>query len=118
MSMNLHLKATVDTTTPKGNVITVKEYFNLWQTPTKITYKILEHNSNDDIIEEYSKWCESVSKPYEDNVYDYNQPMNDQLEYPVIGKQMVYPAQNHIEELKAWRKHYENEGYEIEFFAL
>ena len=92
MSMNLHLqaKAKVKFVTT-GKEHTVRDlYQTLFQTPTKVTYDILEQT---DVFESYKKYVSDVC---------------DDKEY----------AQEHIENVKEWIDAHMTDGYTIEFFAM
>jgi len=113
MSMNLHLEASTMATIklPNGKKKRQKvvEKFDLWQTPTSITYKCLDGNT----YELYKEWIMSYSKPEkvyiykEDDIFEEGKP---------VGFEMYNPAEVHIKELDEWIKYHE--GWKIEWFAL
>ena len=121
MSMNLYVKGTRKATVVvKGKKKTIEDRtkFDLWQTPTKLTYEVLALPTLEQKVEAYIKWADSVSTPYEDNVYDYDGELNDDFEYPVIGRKMVYPAQDHARELRDWLRMCDDEDYTVNFYTL
>lgn len=76
MSMNLNVEATRNafTQNAKGKQITFtdRRTFEFWQTPTEVTKSILSKTTQDEKVKAYVAWAESISMPYEDNVYDYS----------------------------------------------
>ena len=101
--MNLYVDATrIATVKVKGERKTITDHtkFSLWQTPTKLTYEVLALPTVEQQAKAYICWVDCVSKPYEDNVYDFSAPLDENLEYPVIGRKMVNPAQEHTVELR------------------
>ena len=121
MSMNLYVEATRKATVKvkgKRKIITDRIKFGLWQTPTPLTYEVLELPAIEQQINAYIKWAKSVSKPYEDNVYDFSAPLDENFEYPVIGRKMVNPAQEHTVELHKWLKMCEDEDYTVKFYMV
>lgn len=98
MSMNLHVSATkVFNFEVKGEQKQkeVEEYFDLVQTPTEATYKILDQEN---IKESYITWLK----------YKWEDLSQEDQEY----------VSEHISELEDWLKYYEGLEYEIEWCAL
>jgi hypothetical protein len=121
MSMNLYVEATRKATVKvkgKRKIITDRVSFGLWQTPTKVTYEILPLPTLEQKVEAYIKWADSVSTPYEDNIYDYNGELDENFEYPVIGRKTVHPAQDHAKELRDWLKMCDDEDYSVNFYTV
>ena len=58
MSMNLHVEAVVIAKSYIGDH-RVRETFDLWQTPTKVTRELLAHKTNADIVDAYEIWCDN-----------------------------------------------------------
>ena len=56
MSMNLHVEAVVIAKSHIGDH-RVRKTFELWQTPTKVTTKLLSYRTNSEIIKAYEAWC-------------------------------------------------------------
>lgn len=120
MSMNLYVEATRKATVKvKGErkIITDRVSFDLWQTPTEVTHQILSLPPVQQ-AETYIEWAKSVSEPYEDNVYDYKVMPDENWEYPVIGRVMVDPAEEHAAELRNWLKMCQDEDYTVKFYMI
>ena len=120
MSMNLYVEGTRPATVKvkgKRKTITDRVSFGLWQTPTEVTRQILSLPPVQQ-AEAYIGWAKSISEPYEDNVYDFSAPLDENFEYPVIGREMVNPAQEHTVELHKWLKMCEDEDYTVEFYTV
>jgi hypothetical protein len=121
MSMNLYVQGNRKATVlVKGKKKTIKDTtdFKLWQTPTVLTNEVLAMSTTEAKVEAYVKWADSVTKPYEDNVYDYTGDLDDDFNYPVVGTKMVYPAQDHANELREWLRMCDDEDYTVEFYSL
>lgn len=58
MSMNLHVKATITTTHETLGEFEVRHTFELWQTPTKVTRRLLSYKTNSEIFDAYEAWCD------------------------------------------------------------
>lgn len=78
MSMNLGVDAVVTVLFPNNKKKKIRETFNLWQTPTEVTKRILD---SDDFLCEYSTWVDS-----------FDCGMGDE----------------HIDDLKTWLKDHED----------
>ena len=120
MSMNLYVEATRKATVKvkgKRKIITDRVSFDLWQTPTEVTCQILSLIPVQQ-AEAYIEWAKSASEPYEDNVYDYEAIPNENWEYPVIGRVMIDPAEEHATEFRDWLKMCENEDYTVKFYMV
>lgn len=121
MSMNLYVEATRKATVVvkgKEKTITDRIKFNLWQTPTKLTYEVLDLPTTEQKVEAYIKWADSVCEPREEEVYDYNGQLDENFDYPVIGTKMVNPAQDHANEFREWLRHCDEEDFSVDFYAL
>lgn len=122
MSMNLYVhglrKAFAFNRFGKKVEFEDRRNFCLWQTPTELTYKILELKTVEEKIKAYIDWIYSVSSPREEIVYDYSANPNEDFNYPVIGKEIVNPAKEHEEQLKDFVKYADDEGFELEFYTL
>ena len=122
MSMNLYVEATRKATVKvkvkgKRKIITDRDSFDLWQTPTEVTRQILSLVPVQQ-AEAYIEWAKSASEPYEDNVYDYEAMPDENWEYPVIGRKMVDPAEEHAAEFRDWLKMCEDEDYTVKFYMV
>lgn len=114
MSTNLHIKGTRTIRVLKTGKIEEQHIFaNVYQTPTDITYQILNSKNK---LEEYEKWVMSVSEDYEENIYaNYHDEM---LERNPIGTETINYGKEHINALKKWIHEAEENGYEIEYYAM
>ena len=88
MSMNLHIKATQKAILASGKETEIVKRFDLYQTPTEITYEAIEGNT----LEVYYNW--------------------------VIETWGTEESVVHLKTLKEWIKTMENEGYVIEFYVV
>lgn len=115
MSMNLHIEATRKVIaevkgTPK---FTTQEItFDLWQTPTSVTYSVLEM---EDKLQGYIDWVDSVSEDKQWPIYADNDIFGNGNP---IGYETINAGKGHIQELKEWIKYCDDEGYTIEWFYM
>ena len=113
MSMNLHVSATrAVTVNSTGEQSKQVEYFNLWQTPTDVTYAILE---TDNPHSAYIKWVLELRNVRTIPRYAPNDFFQ---EGEIVGYDTYCPEDNHINELATWHKAMTDGGYEIEFYYL
>ena len=120
MSMNLYVEGTRKATVKvkgKRKTITDRVSFGLWQTPTEVTRQILSLPPVQQ-AEAYIEWAKSISEPYEDNVYDYEAMPDENWEYPVIGRVMVDPAEEHAAQFRDWLKMCDDEDYTVKFYMV
>ena len=120
MSMNLYVEGTRKATVKvkgKRKTITDRVSFGLWQTPTEVTRQILRLVPAQQ-TEAYIEWAKSASESYEDNVYDYEAMPDENWEYPVIGRVMVDPAEEHVKEFRDWLKMCQDEEYTVKFYMV
>lgn len=121
MSMNLHVEGVRNAFVKvkgKKKTIVDRTKFSLWQTPTELTYEVLALPTIEQKVDTYLRWAESVCPPREEDVYDYSGPLDENFEYPVVGREMVYPAQQHAKELREWLKMCDDECYSVSFYTL
>ena len=91
--MNLYLEATISLVNPKTNKpINVTKQIILWQTPTPVTKEAIR---SDNPLEVYTKWVNSMS--------DNNSDLTCSI---------------HLKEVTDSIKHYEEEGFTLEWFEL
>ena len=120
MSMNLYVEATRKATVKvkgKRKIIMDRVSFDLWQTPTEVTRQILSLVPVQQ-VEAYIEWAKSASEPYEDNVYDYEAMPDENWVFPVIGRKMIDPAEEHAAEFRDWLKMCEDEDYIVKFYMV
>ncbi len=121
MSMNLYVEATRKAWVKvkgKKKPIADRTTFDFWQTPTKLTYEILSLPNDQMRAEAYIRWADEVSRPYEENVYDYDGVLNEDFEYPVIGTRVVKDSDRHIAEFREWLQMCDNEDYNLHFYTI
>lgn len=115
MSMNLHVEATRPTkVNVKGVEKTSQETisFDLWQTPTKVTYDILEQ---EDKLQAYIDWVKSISQDRqwpiyaEDDIFSQRDP---------IRFETVNDGDIHIEYLKEWIEYCNDEDFILEWYYM
>ena len=113
MSMNLYVEAKLECIIAKtGETIFTTDEFDLYQTPTKITYKLLAENNT---LEAYCDWVLSL---FEDEEIDVYEPEDFLHKKSPIGKRVVNYGKDHVKELKEWYTDLEDKGYKIEFFYM
>ena len=120
MSMNLYVEATRKATVKvkgKHKIITDRVSFDLWQTPTEVTRQILSLVPVQQ-AEAYIEWTKSVSESYEDNVYDYEATPDENWVFPVIGRVMIDPAEEHAVKFRDWLKMCDDEDYTVKFYMV
>ena len=111
MSMNLNLSVNITATNKKtGKEFTTSRSCDLWQTPTNISYAIMEQ---EDKLAAYVKWVLDQSK--------------DQIEeseilgqhFMVIGKEtrVVNYGKDHVEDVKRFIEENKADG-ELEWFVM
>lgn len=111
--MNLYLEATREVTVNKtGKISTQTSIFNLWQTPTKVTYAALESKNTKEF---YIDWCNTVSKNIIEPVYAADDLFG---ENKPIGENTYNTADEHIKDIEEWLDECESEGYEIEWSII
>lgn len=122
MSMNLYIhglrKAFAFNKNGKKIEFEDRKNFSLWQTPTNVTYEILALSTPEAKVEAYVSWAKTRSVPYEEEIYDYSGELDDNYNYPVIGKKMVDPIVEHEESLREFVESSYEEGFDIEFYTL
>lgn len=95
-----------------GDVVSQTELFPVLQTPSDVTYKIVESG---DKVQAYRDWVLSISEDVEepmyatDDIYQVGEP---------IGTKTYNSGKSHIERLNAWIEMMTLEGYDIEFDTL
>lgn len=112
MSMNLYIYAEREVRVVKtGRVSTQRIEFDTWQTPTVVTYKIL--NASDRAVA-YMDWVKSESYDEQipvyaaDDLYEEREPVR----YSVYNVGL-----DHLEGFKEWLTMVEEEGYNVIYSA-
>lgn len=88
MSLNAYVTATITVEIGGGDRDYLSADFDLWQTPTRVTERILD---SDDPVTEYEKWVKTLKNPE--------------------GKE-------HVQELKRWLSRRKEEGWEVEWYTV
>ena len=97
MSMNVFISAEYPVRNLKtGQLRTLQEPFDTWQTRTEDTYKIVRSN---DTIQAYCDWVLSVSQEERLERYAEDDIM---CEGPIVGYETYHPGQEHVAELMEW----------------
>lgn len=110
MSMNLGVEATRDITVMKtGRQAKQTVNFSLWQTPTKVTYKILSGESS----EQYKLYREWIIEHSKDVPWDVCDDMGN-----VIGETTYNAGLEHLKELDEWISECEADGYNINWYDI
>ncbi len=114
MSMNLHLSATINATIQVGKKKEKKrltDSFELYQTPTDITRRILKASN---VKQAYIDWVkETPSEGYEPIYANYSDRING---FAVINHEKVDYNERHIQELNNWLE--QHKEWNIEFYEM
>jgi hypothetical protein len=106
--MNIHILASRNVIVEKtGEKSVQEEYFDEWQTPTKVSYEI---EKSDNPIQAYKDWVMSISEDTEFPVFADDDIFGERGQ---IGTKTVNYGEYHIEQLNEWIEVYQNAGYEI-----
>ena len=119
MSMNLHV-AGVRTATVmvKGQPKTIPDRtdFDLWQTPTEVTRRILAHPTFGEQHAAYADWVRNQPCLREDlPVYAPEDIFGDG---PPIGTRRYDPAEEHLASLATWLHGCADEDFEVSFYEM
>lgn len=113
MSTNLHVRGIRDITVNKTGEQSIQIIdFRLWQTPTKVTHKILE---SDDHLQAYIDWMNEDPVERQFPIYAVGDIFE---EGEIIEYKTFYITEDHIKELKEFITESEEDGYVIEFYSL
>ena len=136
MSMNIYLEALMKVTSVKnGQTHYMSRKFDCYQTPTTITYKILDSNNK---YKEYCDWVLTFPDEYsKEPIYlldydEYDSPEeadrkydldlercfgNEKIDNPIIGYRDT--RLEHIKDLDDWIKQCKLDGYdELEWYTI
>ena len=108
MSMNLHLSASLDAQTKLG-AKKIYAKFDLWQTPTTVTY----HCLSGDTYSLYKEWVNSCARVElfpifaVEDLFEEKEP---------IGYEEYCAATEHLKALEEWLE--EHKEWDIEWYAL
>jgi hypothetical protein len=112
MSMNILITANREIRVVKTGKTTLQFIkFNAWQTPTSVTYDILNSSNK---IEAYKNFirAESVNMDIDESLFDEDDILEER---EPIGKRIYNPALHHIELFDEWLNMCSEEGYTVEF---
>lgn len=115
MSMNLYVEAKRPTKViVKGIEKTSEEtiHFDLWQTPTKVTYDILEQ---EDKLQSYIDWVKSISEDRQSPIYAEDDIFGQQAP---IRYETVNDGNLHIESLQEWVQYCNDEDFILEWYYM
>lgn len=117
MSMNIHLRAELSGTfTSDDSKKTCKhkftEWFDCYQTPTEVSYHIIDVNDFDERTKRYEEYVLSITSETEVNVYADDDYFG--LKDP-IGTRKEHFGKQHIKELHNFIRKYKEEGYSLEW---
>jgi len=109
MSMNIRISATREVMVIKtGEKSSEQIYFDCWQTPTKVSYDIIEKENP---VEAYKQWV--LDKNCVDT-YDIFEPDDIFNERNPIGEKTINYSEVHVNVLNEWIEDCEKGGYTIE----
>jgi hypothetical protein len=86
--------------------------FNLWQTPTEVTRRLLQEK---DTLAAYCDWVRSNSKDREFEIYAEDDIFQER---DPIGVEVCNDGKDHIESLLEWVKESIEDGYRITFYEV
>ena len=105
MSMNVFIYAEYPVRNLKtGELRTLQETFDAWQTRTEDTYRIVRA---DNPIQSYCDWVLSETKEEKLELYAVDDVMS---EGPVVGYDTYHPGKEHVAELLEWVKQMKSLG--------
>lgn len=119
MSMNLHVAGSREITVnvPGSTSLQFIEpqtiRFDLYQTPTKVTYEILRSENQAQAYRDWviaDRWYEYEELVYaEDDIWEEREP---------IGTRTICHAEYHLQEFDEFIEQCQKEGYTIEFYDM
>lgn len=115
MSMNLYVERSRNATAivkGKQKRFVDRSSFNLWQTPTEVTRRLLQEK---DTLSAYCDWVRSNSKDREFKMYaddDFRQ------ERECVRIEVYNTGDEHIESLLEWVNSSIEDGYQIKFYEV
>ncbi|KXB08918.1 hypothetical protein AKJ59_00175 [candidate division MSBL1 archaeon SCGC-AAA385M02] len=113
MSMNIKIKAVA-----KAKIISTGEefddihYLSVYQTPTKVTERIMRAENR---LLEYEEYVTSISVDEVEPVFAEDDIFQEK---GAVGYRVVNNGKDHLTELHTKIAHYSNKGYEIIFEAM
>ena len=118
MSHNLYLKGTRTAIVKNRPDIEFEDtiQFNLWQTPSKVTWKVLEEMKTfSEQVKAYKEWVKSVAEPYASSIYHPNDIL---CEGEPIGVKMIDESEEHFENFDRFVDDCNRGGYILEFYTI
>ena len=113
MSMNIGFEAVREVQVIKTGQLSVQtEEATVWQTPTAVTYAILDA---EDQVQAYCDWVLSNS---EDQTYPVFAEDDLWGEREPIGEQTFNQGRDHVEWFQEWVKTRVDEGYDIRAYMM
>jgi len=110
MSMNILIQATQQVQVIKtGKIRERRIQFSAWQTPTKITWDIVNSSKPADV---YKDWILANTEDQTEAVFAETDIWEDG---EPIGTKVVNLGKEHVAEFDDWLKMCEEEGFEVSF---
>jgi len=107
--MNIRLVARIDATLANGKVRQITEEYELYMTPTTVSYEIAK---SEDKLGAYLGWLRRSMVPREELVYSLSDSFNP------TGYETVDDYPEAERELRGWLKEHEEEGWTIEWLVM
>ena len=105
MSMNLHIEGTRPAFYQRrdGSIEEFETHvaFSLWQTPSKVTYDILDQPTFNQQLDAYCAWVLERSEDDEEPIYDWSQ-LDGNFDPKQTGTKIVNHGVNHIQDFRQW----------------
>ena len=115
MSRNIRIEARrIIQVVKTGAIDTQTTEFDVWQTPTRVTWDIMNPESVDLRLQAYRDWVISACEDEIENVYAEDDPFQ---ECNPVGTVVINFGRDHISKLDEWLRLVELEGWEVEVVA-
>ena len=114
MSMNICFEAVSEVQVVKTGQLSVQtdEATMVWQTPTAVTYAILEA---EDQVKAYCDWVLSLAKDETEPVFDEDDIWGER---EPIGERIYNYGRDHVKEFQEWVKSRVEQGYDIRAYMM
>lgn len=110
MSMNIYIEAKREViVTATGEKDFQWKRFDAWQTPTNVSYAIV---NSDNPLESYVNWVKEVGEELVCEIPVYA-PDDFFCEGAPVSHETYDPAQEHIDDLNEWIDHVKSQHYEV-----
>lgn len=105
-----------------GEQKTIIDYvqFDLFQTPTKVSYEIFDLQNIEAQIDAYVAWAKSLNLPLQEIYDDYEDELDACLNGPSPAHKISFisPGDKHINDLREFIIMCNEEDYTIKFFVM